>query len=89
MKLELSEFDIQCQLFAWARHPATLKKYPCLDLLFSINNGLKLNIGQAVKAKKSGTNRGIPDIFLPVARRHFAGLFIEVKKKETNLRQTK
>lgn len=81
-----SEFDHQAELFEWARNPFTLKKYPMLELMFAINNGLKLSIGQAVKAKRAGTNKGTPDIFLPFPRFStktspaFYGLFIEMKK---------
>lgn len=84
---EKSESDHQIELFEWARNPFILKKYPMLDLMFAINNGLKLSIGQAVKAKRMGTNKGIPDTFLPFAKPSndkapsCAGLFIEMKKK--------
>lgn len=81
-----SEFDHQCEVFEWARNPLVLKKYPQLELMFAINNGLKLSIGQAVKAKRSGTNRGILDIMVPFPRVvgvglfSTCGLFIEMKK---------
>lgn len=78
----ISEYEHQRDLFEWARHPSTLKKYTGLDLLFAINNGLKLSIGQAVKAKKAGTKRGVCDLFLPVPKKHFHGLFIEMKKED-------
>ena len=83
---EKSEADHQADLFAWARSPFILKKYPMLELMFAINNGLKLSIGQAVKAKRTGTNKGTPDIMLPCPKNlgsifAIAGLFIEMKKK--------
>lgn len=83
---EKSESDHQADLFAWARSPFVLKKYPMLELMFAINNGLKLSIGQAVKAKRTGTNKGTPDIMLPCPKNlgsifAIAGLFIEMKKK--------
>lgn len=83
---EKSEADHQADLFAWARSPFVLKKYPMLELMFAINNGLKLSIGQAVKAKRTGTNKGTPDIMLPCPKNlgsifAIAGLFIEMKKK--------
>lgn len=57
-------------------------KYPELWLLNGSLNGVRLSIGQAVKAKRCGEKRGFPDIFLPVARKGFHGLAIELKKKK-------
>jgi len=74
-----SENTEQSLLFSWAR--LNFKKYPELQLMFAINNGLKLTIGQAVKAKRSGTVKGIPDIAIMAVRKNYAGLFIEMKKK--------
>jgi len=86
IKINKSEFQEQCEVFEWARNPLVLKKYPMLELMFAINNGLKLSIGQAVKAKRMGTNKGTPDIMLPCPKNlgsifTIAGLFIEMKKK--------
>lgn len=52
-------------------------------------NGVKLSPGAAVKAKRQGMVKGVPDLFLPIPRDssqgiHFAdyfGLFIELKRK--------
>lgn len=76
----VSEYDHQKTLFEWATIASC--KHPHLDLMFAINNGLRLTIGQAMKAKRSGTRRGIPDIFLPCARGGFHGLFLEMKKED-------
>jgi hypothetical protein len=73
-----SEATEQILLFAWSN--LNLKKYPELELMFAVNNGLKLTIGQAVQCKRSGTVKGIPDIFLPCVRGSYAGLFIEMKR---------
>jgi hypothetical protein len=72
-----SEFDQQCLVFQWAMW--NLKKYPHLKLLHSSLNGVKLSIGQAVKAKKSGMTKGIPDINLPFACLEYTQLYIEMK----------
>jgi hypothetical protein len=76
---DVSEFNHQASLFAWAK--LNYKKYPELELMFAINNGLRLTIGQAMKAKRSGTRKGIPDLMLACSRKGFHGLFIEMKKK--------
>jgi hypothetical protein len=44
----MSEHSHQCALFSWARNPATLKKYPALDLLEGSANGVKMSITQTV-----------------------------------------
>jgi len=90
MQVKKSESQEQCDVFKWARDPIVLKKYPMLELMFAINNVLKLSIGQAVKAKRTGTNKGTPDIMLPCPKNlgsifAIAGLFIEMKKTEGRL----
>lgn len=73
-----SEHDEQKALFGWAllnRHV-----FPELDLMFAIPNGGLRNIIVAKKLRLEGVKRGVPDIFLPVARCGFHGLFIELKK---------
>ena len=73
------EFDEQVLVFQWAK---TLEaRYPYLWLLNGSLNGTKMNIGQAVKMKRSGMKKGYPDIFLPVARGSKHGLYIELKRK--------
>ncbi len=71
------EADEQAALFRWAEFHR--RYYPELALLNGSLNGVRLTIGQAVKAKKQGMRSGFPDIFLPVARGGYHGLFIELK----------
>jgi len=73
----MSEHTEQCVVFYWAK--LSERKYPELWLLNSSLNGVKLNMGVAVKAKRSGMKKGYPDISLPVAKNGFHGLFIELK----------
>jgi hypothetical protein len=73
-----SEWNYQCEIFEWVK--LSLVKWPELRLLKGSLNGVKLTIGQATKAKRSGMVRGWPDIQLPVPRNGFNGLFIELKK---------
>lgn len=73
------EADEQAALFRWSK---MMKRYhPELALLNGSLNGVRLTIGQAVKAKKQGMKKGFPDIFLPVPRGDYYGLFIELKIK--------
>jgi hypothetical protein len=73
----MSEYHEQCKLFEWARLAAGT--IPELHLLNASLNGVKLSIGSAVKCKRMGMKKGFPDIFLPVYRDGYYGLFIEMK----------
>ena len=78
-----TEAQEQAALIAWAH----LRKFtiPELRLLFHIPNGGKRNIREAVKLKRMGTLRGIPDLFLSIARGGFHGLWIEMKTPKGQL----
>ena len=75
-----SEYQEQCAIFEFAQIMIATNQYPELVLLNGSLNGVRLNIGQAKKAKNTGMKRGYPDIFLPVSRGGYHGLFIELKK---------
>jgi len=77
---EPDEWRQQATIFEWAE--TMLYKYPELWLLNGSLNGVRLSIGQAVKAKRCGMKKGHPDIALNVARKGYHGLFIELKKKK-------
>lgn len=71
------EHDEQAALFFWARWNNV--NYPELRLMFAIPNGGHRNLLVARKMKAEGVKAGVPDIFLPVARGGFHGLFVEMK----------
>lgn len=54
-------------------------RWPELGLLFAIPNGAARHIVVARKLKAEGVKAGVPDLFLPVARGGFHGLFVELK----------
>lgn len=50
-------------------------------LFFHCPNGGKRNYREAIKFKRMGVMAGIPDFVIPVARKEYHGLFIELKRK--------
>ncbi|MDI6770118.1 MAG: VRR-NUC domain-containing protein [Anaerolineales bacterium] len=73
----MSEHTEQVALFAWAAMQSNL--WPELGLLFAVPNGGLRHVRVAEKLKAEGVRRGVPDICLPVPRRQYHGLFIEMK----------
>ncbi len=73
-----TEGEEQALLFSWAA--MSLRKYPELGLLFHIPNGGKRGKAEAARFKAEGVKAGVPDLFLPVARGKYHGLFIELKR---------
>lgn len=57
-------------------------QYPEVALLFHIPNGGRRDAGEAANLKKQGVKPGVPDLFLPVARGGYHGLFIEMKRRD-------
>lgn len=68
---------MQVALFRWVE--LQKRVYPDLALLFAIPNGGERNAIVAAKMKAEGVRRGVPDLFLPVPRGLWHGLFIELK----------
>ena len=67
----------QAKVIAWAR--ANKRNYPYLWMLHCSLNGVKLSAIQASIAKAQGMLSGVPDLFLPVPKNGYHGLFIEMK----------
>lgn len=57
-------------------------QYPELRFMHASMAGLRISIGQAVKAKRAGMRAGCPDVFLPSARGAAFGLYIELKRRK-------
>ena len=73
----MTEAQEQIAVMRWAELQSN--KYPELKLLFHIPNGSNKSKAQAGLFKAMGLKSGVPDLFLPVARGEFHGLFIEMK----------
>lgn len=69
----VTEHDEQVALFEWA------SAIPILSVMFAIPNGGARHPATGKRMKAEGVKRGVPDIFLPVARGAYHGLFIELK----------
>lgn len=79
-QITMTEAQEQTALFEWAR--LMEGRYPELALLHAIPNGGSRHPVEAMHLKAQGVKAGIPDIFLPVARRGFHGLYIEMKRRK-------
>lgn len=88
-----SEHEDQVALFDWVRTDG-IRKAPELGLLMAIPNGAKLPYKgkgkrrwspEAQRLKAEGLHPGVPDIFLPVARCGYYGLWIEMKHGKNRL----
>lgn len=71
------EEDEQQALFQWIDWMSGT--HPELEMLFHIPNGGKRGKLEAIRLKREGVKAGVPDLFLPVARGDYHGLFIELK----------
>ena len=74
-----TEEQEQAAVFEWAL--LMRNQYPELDLLYHIPNGGLRSKPEAVRFKRIGVKAGVPDLFLPVARGGWHGLYVEMKRK--------
>lgn len=80
MEYQATEDEEQEALFEWAEWQSG--RWPELGLLFHIPNGGLRNKVTAARMKLLGVKPGVPDLFLPVARGDWNGLFIEMKRRK-------
>jgi hypothetical protein len=78
-KPKLMASEEQEQIALIQRCEVNTAKYPELRLLFAVPNGGKRGKAEAARLKAQGVRAGIPDLMLPVSRRNYHGLFIELK----------
>lgn len=79
-RLDMSESGHQKTLFIWAEWASG--KYQDLVWLHATQGGAKMTPITAARMKAEGMRRGVPDIFLDVARGGYHGLRIELKTPE-------
>lgn len=75
-----TEAQEQTALFQWAG--MMTGKWPELRILHHIPNGGSRNAIEAARLKAQGVKPGVPDIFLPCAKKGFYGLYIELKRQK-------
>lgn len=73
-----SEHGEQAALVCWAK--SLKNQHPELDLLFAIPNGGDRDRITAGKLKAEGVKAGVFDLMLPVPRKGYHGLWIEMKR---------
>lgn len=73
-----SEDGEQLALMCWCAN--NFEKYPELKRLAHIPNGGSRHKAEAGKLKAMGVKNGFPDLFLPIRRSNWNGLFIELKR---------
>lgn len=84
---KLSEHDLQVAVIAECDRRSLSN--PLWGLIFAIPNGGQRTKAQGGRLKAEGVRAGVPDLFLPVARRGYHGMFIELKvnKNKTTAEQ--
>lgn len=75
-----TEEQEQVAVFEWISY--NLNKYPELRFCLHIPNGGLRSKSEAVRFKRAGVKKGVPDILLPVARKGYHGLWIEMKRQK-------
>ena len=73
------EHTEQAAFIAWAAYQTGT--YPELARIFAIPNGGHRHKAVAGRMKAEGVRAGVPDLFLPVARGGYHGLWMELKIK--------
>lgn len=67
----------QMKLIEWCE--LMKNRIPQLAWIYHVPNGEKRDYVTAAKLKKMGVKAGVPDLVLPVSRRGYHGLYIEMK----------
>lgn len=76
---KLSENQHQMMVMKWTQQPSIRQKWPELKLLFHIPNERHCTPQQGKNLQRMGVKRGVPDMYLPVPRGKYHGLFVELK----------
>ena len=83
VQAKLSEHELQVKVIQECDKRA--KHNPAWSMVFAIPNGGHRHKAVAAKLKAEGVRAGTPDLFVPVARHGYYGLFIELKVGDNKL----
>ena len=72
MKIIPTEDQEQAKLCTWMTRSGIR--------FFAIPNGGSRNLAEAVKLKRCGVQRGVPDLAIPIPSGSYHGLYIELKR---------
>ena len=75
----MTEQQHQAAVIKWSQQPEIRTKWPELAMLHHIPNERKCSVIEGANLKRSGVKKGVPDLHLPVARKGYHGLYIEMK----------
>lgn len=75
-----TEHEEQVTVIDWCE--AMSRMHPNLNLIYAIPNAGKRSLAIGAKMKREGLKSGVPDLFLPVARKGYHGLYIEMKRRK-------
>lgn len=70
----------QRNLFRWAA--MNRRRFPELELLHAIPNGAHVSDKHRIKLVAEGLRKGIPDIHLPVSKKGYHSLYLELKTEK-------
>jgi hypothetical protein len=73
-----TEHEEQAALIGLCR--AYEARYPVLGMVYAIPNGGARHKATAARLLREGVRAGVPDLCIPVARRGFHSLYIELKR---------
>lgn len=77
----MRETQHQINVVKWSQQPHIRECWPELALLFHIKNETTEGAQRVAVDRAMGVKKGVPDLFLPVARGQYHGLFIELKNE--------
>lgn len=77
----MRETQHQINVIKWSQQPHIRERWPELAFLFHIKNETTEGAQRVAVDRAMGVKKGVPDLFLPVARGQYHGLFIELKNE--------